>query len=153
MQFEDSRRTAAYIALQRKLRLPLHLRQMLPPKKFFFRIIFFVLLLLVAMVYKCIVIYYNIYFNNYYSSHLSERGTIHFETKGAGAWAPPPPCARHQSPFRPVVPLGRHRGNACGQLFRTNKTRLLSKWMGRESELHFHWSPAHKILTLPQNKV
>jgi len=32
-----------------------------------------------------------------------------------------------QSPFSQVMPLGRHLGNASGQLFRTNKTRLLSK--------------------------
>jgi len=37
------------------------------------------------------------------------------------------------------MPLGSHLGNTSGQLFWTNKTRLLSKWMGRES--NFHWSP------------
>lgn len=37
-----------------------------------------------------------------------------------------------QSPFRQVLPLGSHLGNALGQIFQANKTRALSKRMGKE---------------------
>jgi len=49
-----------------------------------------------------------------------------------------------QSPFRQVMPLAAILVMPPGSYFGLNKTRLLSKWMGRESELHFHWSPRHK---------
>ena len=49
-----------------------------------------------------------------------------------------------QSPSRQVPSLAAIFETPFGQLFGFNKTRALSKWMGRELDLHFPRSNGHK---------
>lgn len=58
------------------------------------------------------------------------------------------PHVRNQSPFRQVLLLDSYLGNAPWQLFRANRNRPLSEWMGRETDFSFQRAPGHKKLNV-----